>query len=246
MEQVVSSNSQHLEATLGWLKREHDIKGEGFYWNREIICRAHDDGKLHILTSRYEEVAFLVSDDQSMLILAVQPDRREHGFGRQLAQFGIERIRDAGACIIRIECSPRTSIPFWKRMGFNLDQPDDPWCHHAHMFLEKTVALPEDHRNVEITVRLYAEAASYNRNDDIEPLREWSPKAVRLPPNDILLGQRIILFDPKIETGQDPVVEITVEGKRLVKVKAKRDEALHHGVEKAPCGSFHIEMIKNA
>ena len=56
-------------------------------------------------------------------ILEVKHDMRGRGIGRKLVEYCIERARERNECILKIQCKPPTSIPFWKKMGFRLLDP---------------------------------------------------------------------------------------------------------------------------
>lgn len=112
-----------LEAVLSWLHREHleqERRGEGsFYDNRDTIARAWKHNELYVLPDGSQIAAFLVGGPSGSLdILEVRPDLRKRGFGRQLVEHYLNDIRGNGALGARVHCNPKSSIPFWTRLGF--------------------------------------------------------------------------------------------------------------------------------
>lgn len=244
MAAIRSATADDLAKVLDWLEREYYADHKtGFWCNRDIIERAQRSGELHVLVEDSEPVALYVGTDHTMDILSVRQDKQKKGYGKALAEFALEQVRASDACYVRIECSPRTSIEFWKRMGFKLFRPDDPDCHRGYMLFEKEYRVPAGPRE-HVVIRLFPELA--NHYPDIRPLREWNPIAVRDKSGVIILGQRIIFFQPEHPRSHDSVAEVIVNGKSLAKDKLKRDELAYHGVERGPCSTFYMDFVRNA
>ena len=60
MDGVVKATPADLTTVLGWLEREYDDDGEGFWCNRRLIERALDDGDLWAIRGAGDAVAFQV------------------------------------------------------------------------------------------------------------------------------------------------------------------------------------------
>jgi len=119
------ARSSDLVDIEDWLKEEFDRDGtgKGFWCNRRIIREQCDLGTVYVLFSLSADVplAFCVcgSWHQCIDILVVHPDYRGQGHGKTLASHCLGLILQAGHGETRIECSPKSSIGFWKKLGFH-------------------------------------------------------------------------------------------------------------------------------
>jgi len=108
------------------LKRELTPEG-GFWHNRDLIIKGVRAGELTVITVRGRVAGFLLHGDREMAILEIWSTYRRRGLARRLAQFGMSRIYKAGAERVCIQCTPFSSVPFWKSMGF-VPENGDEWC----------------------------------------------------------------------------------------------------------------------
>lgn len=232
------SGSDSLPPILDWLRREYENDGDGFYGNREIIRRAHEEGALTVLVEDDEVVAFMVGDASSWDILEVRPDRRGSGHGNMLAQHYIEEARRRGVCVLKIQCSPRTSIPFWKKMGFTMFPFNEETQDRAYLVLDRSFSLPNDRTPVNVSIAFYPESKRWDQK--IEPVIACSPDAVQVSADEIMLSARVICFDPHCGLGLDPVVGIEVNGdtKYLNKIKYEK-----FGVQRDIWDTFYLDRI---
>ena len=138
-----------------------------------------------------------------------------------MAEYYLEQVRDSDVCVLRIECNPPTSIPFWKKMGFTLFPSSNEFQSDAYMVLEKKFPLPNDLPSARVSIAFYPERRLWEQT--VGPVIKFSPKAAQISKSEILLEDRVICFDPKGELGHDPVVGIVVneEQMHLDKVKCK-------------------------
>lgn len=225
---IRKSTDADLSEILRWLSDE-DARGvEGcFHCNRKSISGAHQDGELYVAaeTSENKAVAFILGGKRGPDILAVREEWRRRGVGRQLAEFWLREAKQRDLCVLEIECEPRTSIPFWQAMGFELYADN-----HAFKIIEKTFDLPDDTQEIAVVIRVFPERVKWERG--VEPLMEVSPRAVRLPGGKIALAERVTFFNRGGQSSsvRDPVVEIEVEGALIYRDKAKYDKAKALGV----------------
>ena len=95
--------------------------GRGFWNNVDIIRDAAAQGGLHVL--RIPDVGFrwpfaYVAARTSIDILEVHPGYRRQGHGNALARHCIDLARQADVGEITVQCEPRSSVPFWRAIGF--------------------------------------------------------------------------------------------------------------------------------
>lgn len=234
------STDADLSEILRWLSDE-DARGvDGcFHRNRNVVSGAHQGGKLYVAVepSENKAVAFILGGLYGPEILAVREEWRRHGVGRQLAEFWLEEAKRRDLCALEIQCEPRTSIHFWQAMGFELYADN-----YAFKVIEKTFDLPGDAQEVAVTIRFFPERARWEQ--DVEPLMEVSPRAVRLHGGKIALAERVTFFNRGRRGAScgDPVVAIEVEGALVYRDKAKYDEAEALGV-KGDSFAFSIDSL---
>ncbi len=123
------ANTDDLNIIHGWLKREHDDGNGSFLSNYNLLEEGCQHGLLSVLIRDPDEgpVAFALGDRVDDLgILAVKPDCRKKGLGRRLAQHFIDSARKRDVIGLFGECSPPTSLGFWKKMGY-ISVPN-PYC----------------------------------------------------------------------------------------------------------------------
>ena len=119
---ILVSTKQSLTEVLGWLERGQTESGEGFFCNESTIVTSHDAGELFCGLADNRVVGFVVHNKKSVGasidILEVHPQHRSRGFGSQLATNAIGRLFATGAAFVTVQCSPRSSEPFWRSLGF--------------------------------------------------------------------------------------------------------------------------------
>ena len=128
---VVDATTAQAETVIRWLKRELSEDG-GFYHNRSIIRQAVRNNEMRCLSFGRAILAFVVFtrglNRSAIDILEVRPKYRGRGFGRTLATHTIESLIAGGADEIQVECMPRESEQFWRKLGFvDHDEPFSSW-----------------------------------------------------------------------------------------------------------------------
>ena len=129
---IAPSSDKHLESILDWLREERSKTGEGFYCNKSIIISSHHNGEVHVALENEFVVGFVgdhlysYSKGSSIDILEVHPKHRNRNIGKTLALGTISRLFELGAELVSVECAPRSSEGFWRKLGFKLkdDIPD--------------------------------------------------------------------------------------------------------------------------
>ena len=236
------ANKSDLIDILSWLEREYKEDGEGFWGNRRIIKRSFKDGDLWVMRENGVAVAFQVGH-YATDILCVRKDRQRRGFGTAMFKASLVRAMKDNLNVLKGECSPPSSLPFWQRQGFV--RYNDPTGHGritVRKVLQREHDVPDRLPQVEVVISFFPEKVLYRKNVtalDVVHLvgGEESNGAVKLP-------QRVIgLADDEPEKG-DLVVKIVVNGAERCFCKAKYDEAKMVGVQRQSRGNtFYIDEI---
>jgi len=105
-----------------WLFKEDNLTGEGFYCNWNIINRHYSEGRMATISINKKNVGFVIwTEFESVArieIIEVKPSYRKRGLGKRLVDELIIRLRENGTCVLDLQCSPATSEPIWRRLGF--------------------------------------------------------------------------------------------------------------------------------
>lgn len=234
------ATQEDLEKTLAWLAAEAASGDQTFHGNRNMIAKGQEEGELFALREAGEIVAFALGKRGEIAIQETRPNQRGRGYGRILAQWGIDRARSADIVLIEGECSPSTSLGFWKTMGFREMRPRygyNPWVYLA---LPKPLPVPAG-EPVEVSIRVFDQDHLYY--SDAPVASEHRPPAARDADGVIHLAERIVIFVPDLPMGHDVSLEIVVNGERLFFDKAKRSEAAALGVKRDARNEFYVDRV---
>lgn len=186
-----------------------------------------------------ETVAVLVDGTAGPNILSVRPDLRGQGLGGQFARWLFERALERDYSVLEIECEPRTSVPFWRKHGFQpmSDGPDG--FRHAFKLLERRHALV-DGPDVSVVVSLFP--TERNWNPSTEPYWVRTERG-RGQNGRVQLPARVPLYQPGEPHLADCVVRVTVDQKGVYEDKLKRPEARERGINRDPGGSYYMDFV---
>ncbi len=240
LKMIERSNDADLETVLGWLALEAAQGKSTFHPNRNMIAKGHSEGELLVLRDQDLVVAFALGSPGVIDILETRPGYRGRGFGRRLAQHCIDRAAAADMAVIEGECAPATSLAFWQAMGFEQIPARygyNPW---VLLRIGKRHRLPEG-VPADVVLRTFDEEALYH--DNMSPLAEYRPVAVHANLGIIQLAERVVLYEPALPNGNDLVVEIALNGKRLVREKAKRAKLNAIGVRQDKFRRYYLDHI---
>lgn len=229
-----------LQTILAWLAAEAAAGDQTFHGNRKLIAKGQEEGELFALREAGEIVAFALGKPGEIAFQETRPDQRGKGYGRVLAQWGIDRARTADIVVIEGECSPPTSLGFWKTVGFQEMRPrygSNPW---VYLTLPKPLSVPPG-EPVEVLIRVFDQDHLYY--DDAPIASEHRPPAARDADGVIHLAERVVIYVPDMPMGHDVSLEIVVNGERLFFDKAKRSEAAAIGVKRDAGYEFYIDRI---
>lgn len=204
-----------------------------FLCNWNLTLEMHNDKKVFVYIDEYDHlpVAYMWAD---FGIIEVRNDKKQMGIGRKLVEYAINCAKNSDSNIIKIECSPSTSIPFWKRMNFEFY--DDML---AYKLLPKKLILPDLGKNVLVEIRFYPECKKWM--SETFALQVFSPLAIQVE-NIIYFENRVSIFNSNHIWKSDSVVEIYINGDRVYLDKAKYQHAKQLGISEGS-NSFFIDFI---
>lgn len=224
MTEVVKANTADLVTVLAWLEREYaEDDGDGFWCNRAIISRALDDSDLWVIRRDGEAVAFQVGD-YAPDIVSVRKEHRRQGLGNALFAASLERAQADNVNVLSIECSPRSSWPFWRRHGFERYGDLSEWGRiTARRVLSRSFDIPEDLLVAKVVIGFYPEGAVHG--DDVPPIAVQEVRGKRRDDGSIFLKRRVIGLCDDEPQGRDLAIKIEIDGQLRCFCKAKYEEA---------------------
>lgn len=239
---IRQSTRRDLEIVTAWL-REQERQGisDTFCCNLEVIEIGHSKGRLVVYVDGRTDspVAFQLGGLIYPGILEVRHDMRGRGIGRKLVEHCIQRARERNECILNIECTPSTSVPFWKKMGFRLLDPKAARP-LAYRIVDKRHQLPVNGVPAKVTIRFFRLEQMHTKG--AKPCKLSRPGAVRTPDGMIHLDQQVLFYPALYPNIIDAVVRIEVDGNTLCFEKAKYPLARRLGVQQCAHG-FFIDRI---
>ena len=245
MSEVLPATENDLKVILGWLEREYEEDEEGFWSNRCMITRSfREDRDLWMIRKDGEAVAFQVGV-YGTDIACVRKDARGQGYGTALANFSLARAFEDNVNVLCLECCPRSSLPFWEKMGFERYGDFSPWDRiTVRRVLHRKHDIPTDLPKVEVTVSFYPEAVLYSSG--VSPFQVCRLTGGLLENGRVKLPCRVIGLTQDAEP-HDLVVKIEVNGDMWCFCKAKYDEAEAVGVQRGrDSHSYYIDEIVTA
>ncbi|WP_353980477.1 GNAT family N-acetyltransferase [Salinicola endophyticus] len=228
--------TDHDVATIySWLL-EHDRREVygSFLCNWNLTQRVHDEHQLFVATLEDEPVAYIWGD---FGILEVREDLRKKGVGKQLVEYAMQRAISSGRIAVSIECKPESSIPFWKKMGFEFHNNNE-----ASFVFEKYLDVPTDGSPVNVKIMFYPEQAKWI--SETVPIKSFSPTAVLDNQGVIHFQNRVAAYVRSENYKGDAMIKICVDGESVYFDKAKYSEASAIGVA-YNSGAFYIDKVHN-
>ncbi|MDT8446062.1 MAG: GNAT family N-acetyltransferase [bacterium] len=230
-----------FQKILDWLQTEQDSEGLGFYGNRNIIADHFEEGELIVAKTKDDYPAgFITGPIAGPDILSVQSDFRNKGVGKKLIEYVIAAAREAGECAIKVDINPRTAIPFYKKLGFQVSESENARSVTGWLTLEKSMQLPAG-TPVQLEIKFYPESKKWK--ETTEPLSTVFPNAIKIKNGLIHLSERVVFNYSNYSAVRDPVISISVNGNELYCDKAKYSEAKVLGVKRHSHG-YYIETLR--
>lgn len=237
---VIRATDADLSVILGWLEREYSEDREGFWCNRSVISQSLENGDLWVIRDRGVAVAFQVGD-YGTDIVSVRKDLRRHGYGSALFKFSLAHAFENNVNILRGECSPRSSLPFWLKMGFeqygslSLGAPVN-----VRRVLHREHEISSDLPKMEVSVSFFPEQALYATGVSALKVHELTGGLID---GRVRLPYRVIGLADDAQPG-DMVVKIGVGVDERCFCKAKYGEARAAGVKYDRVGhTFYMDEI---
>lgn len=239
---VTTATRADVDFILGWLEREYEEDGEGFWCNRRLIVGAIETDELTVVREMGEAVAFQVGRHEPN-ITSVRKDRRGQGYGTALFKAGLRRAVEDNVNLLNITCAPASSWTFWRRFGFEVVGPVREWGEtKARLIVERQHELPNG-ASADVEIAFFPEDAIYGREEPVEPFAVHCPQAVRSADGPVLLAKRVIGVKPDGMRG-DLVIRILVDGKERCFCKAKYEGAESAGVIRNSLdGTYYLDEI---
>lgn len=229
---VVPATEQDLDVILGWLEREHQEEGEGFWDNRARIRQALGQGKLWVLCVAGEAVAFQAFEGL-VGIVNVRKDKQRHGLGTALFEASLERAMATGVNVMVGECAPATSLSFWEECGFTRYFDDGRrGAVLVYRALRRRLDVPEDLPRVRVKVSFFPDLVL--SDPSVAPIAEHVVSAGRWDDGGLTLEERVVGVTLGLPGDGDLVVKIEVNSRVRYFGKAKRDAAELIGVQRDP------------
>jgi GNAT superfamily N-acetyltransferase len=240
---VEKATQDDLDAILGWLELEYTESGEGFWCNRSVIRGSLKAANLWVIRRDGKAVAFQVGD-YAADIACVRKDMQREGLGTELFEASLARAIRDNVNLLSGECSPRTSLPFWEKHGFERYGDVGDWFNvNVRRILQRQLEIPTDRPSVEATISFYPESASYS-HDDVEPVAVHKVRGARLDDGSVKLERRVIGVMGDATDG-DLVVKIVVDGVQRCFCKAKYPKAKEAGVQHDyRGGTFYVDVVE--
>jgi GNAT superfamily N-acetyltransferase len=234
---IRKSTVADLTSITQWLKEEQESSRAGFYCNIGVITSAHCKSEMVVLLENNVPVAFLANGLTRDGILEVRTDRRRRGYGKALAEAGMQQAIADDVCVLEIQCAPATSIPFWEHLGFKVYSEN-----YATRVLPKLLTIPDIGENVDVEIRIHHDPDQHAPDTSV-PTHIYKPGARRGVDGVIYLEERIIFGVPTSFLEKDFVGRVLVNGKDAFFDKLKYDAASELGVCRDKYGNFYIDHI---
>lgn len=235
---IRTSRDADFKAIADWLREERNQGVHGnFYCNLNSVENSHARGDLLVYVDGATgcPVAFQLGGLIRPGILEVKHDMRGRGIGTKMVEYCIERARARNECILMIECTPPTSIPFWKKMGFKLLDPKSD-RNLAYRIVEKRHELPTGGVPANVVIRFF-QLEQLNKKG-ARPCKLSRPAAVRTDDGIVHLDHQVQFCPELYPNIVDAVVRIDVDGQTLCFEKAKCPLARRLGVQRCENGFF--------
>lgn len=237
------SNHHDVQQIHDWLQEEDALEVHGnFLCNWNLTQQCYEEGTLLVLIDEIEgiPVAYQWGQLLSSGILQVRNGWRGIGLGRLVVEHCVELALQKDEMVLRVECTPRSSIPFWEAMGFTIVEGEFGENAKSFRVLSKELALPPGGRPISATISSFPEERKWQ--EDVPAVASYRPKAIAADDGKVYLAERASFSMSFRRMGRDPVIEIMVDGKLIYRDKAKYQDARDHGVKWCRNG-FYIDAV---
>lgn len=224
------ATTEDLRFIKQWLAREAE-GNRGFIHNWSMIQEAQNEGRMLVFEAPEGVVGFLSYGISRSSILQVKSDSMRRGVGRALVERAIDDEVAEGNPIQVVQCEPKSSTGFWRRMGFryyrqrnNGPHEDSVYMYHESELQHPKVDATED---LPISILVYPSDALYRKGEVIPDQVHHALTEYDSQNDTLLLDHRICVVDEGVL--KDAVVEVRALGSTWFFEKAKRDSAFQLG-----------------
>ncbi|MGE0055703.1 MAG: GNAT family N-acetyltransferase [Hyphomicrobium sp.] len=232
------ANTKDLKSVLDWLRRSYAKTGDGFWCNRRLIRGWFRDNKMYVCLVNQQVVGFIAGEFGRDSVMEIRPRYRKRGYGRLIAEDWIQRAQKAGICVLEIQCSPSTSIPFWSSMGF---APTKGSCvpHEYYRVFETLLPLPACGEDCDISIEIFEEERCWN--SELEPIVISHMKG-KLSSGIVHLPKRFLCYSPSQIRGT-PILRIRVNCTVRFFGFASRKQISDVGLAFAACRTPYFDRL---
>lgn len=239
---VRQSTDAYLEAIHVWLKHQERDGVQGtFLCNWRLTATAHEDGGLlvYVHPQTEEPLGYQWGGLVTSGILEIRNDMRGRGIGRALVEHCLALAAEDGNDILSIQCKPRSSIRFWKAMGFQLlgDRPPEEQENHAYRVMPRKHDLPEGDGTAQVTIEWFPQERMHDAS--VPAVSAQSVQGVWFG-DELELTERASFCLDLVK--KDVVVRVVVDGQEWYCGKAKHDGAENTGVQRCKNG-FCVDAL---
>ncbi len=225
---VRQAATKELHDVLAWLRYEHEeINGGsgGFWCNRKLIEEGFQSGQLLVLvdsTSEESRAFCLGGLVGGGGIFAVHHDWQRQGLGTVLFHHCLEQAKKADVKGLYIQCSPKSSVPFWRNCGFDILDATDGGTLYAVLPIAREFDLPEGCATSQFRIELF------QPDDEDKVSEDVTITAAKVSDGEWLLERRFVAH---VSTS-DVYVRLSKNGHCLSRQKIKYSD--HFGFEYVP------------
>jgi GNAT superfamily N-acetyltransferase len=233
------SSDADMQKIHTWLQDQQRDEIHGtFLCNWTLTQQCHEEGRLlvYIDDNSGEPVAYQWGGLIQPGILEVRSDMRGRGIGKALVEHRLFKAVEHGVNILRIQCKPSTSVPFWQAMGFNL-RPRSDGKNYALLYMPQKLELPDQGTPMQALVEWYPQESKWEPNT--AAVRSQTINGVLLD-GEIYLAERALCATD--ESARDLVLRVCVDGQQRYFDKAKYTEAEELGVQRCRNG-FYLDVL---
>lgn len=234
------STPEDVQGIHAWLRRQEASGVHGtFLCNWELTRKQHEAGELLVCvdSATGEAIAYQWGGLIHPGILEVREDWRGRGIGKLMVDHLLDAAYQAGEDLLRIQCKPSSSVPFWKRMGFEMLDNERGKTYGVRV-IHRNLDLPDDGEPVQMTIEWFPETRKWH--PETAALATHSPKAVRTSDGDVFLAERVHWFStlPGLDRQGGVVLRIVVDGREIYCDKARYPDAEDLGLKQCRNGYF--------
>lgn len=233
VENVLKTNfnptEKHLADIKNWLIEEWNKTNSGFYFNWNIIENEFAKNNVSVITENDFAIGFVVFRIYELHavidIVEIEPTKRKKGVAKKLVNKTLENFKRKGILVCELFCSPESSEPFWRRIGFE-NFPALPYNSRINMFKPLVETLkPTEKTKSNTNISLWnCEPYQAEREN-----AKWNWDLNFAVDNETLT--KPIIFP----VSSDWQVELTQNGQKVISEKVKR-----FPIDLADYGSFMI------